>query len=243
MTASLVIVGTGIRPSLQTTGEAVASIASAEKAYFLLNDPLSDAWIRRLNPNVVSLAEEYREGESRLIAYDRMVNRVFADLKAGLSVCLALYGHPGVFVRPSHELVRRCEEADIPATMLPGVSSEDSLFAELNVDPAEHGCQSYEANDLLVNRKRVEPRAALVLWQVGTIGHTIFREKLDVDTGKLRTLCDFLLESYPADQPVAIYEACEFPIGRSRIDWTSLENLPSAEVTPRTTLYLPPVAS
>jgi len=31
--------------------------------------------------------------------------------------------------------------------MLPGISAEDCLVADLGIDPASSGCQSYEAND------------------------------------------------------------------------------------------------
>jgi hypothetical protein len=35
--------------------------------------------------------------------------------------------------------------------MLPAISAEDCLFADLGVDPADHGCPSYEATDFLVH--------------------------------------------------------------------------------------------
>ena len=54
--------------------------------------------------------------------------------------------------------------------MLPGISAEDCLFADLGVDPAEAGCQSYEATRFLERRPAIEPRAALILWQIGVVG-------------------------------------------------------------------------
>jgi hypothetical protein len=35
--------------------------------------------------------------------------------------------------------------------MLPGISAEDCLFADLGIDPGIYGCQSYEATDFLAN--------------------------------------------------------------------------------------------
>ncbi len=54
--------------------------------------------------------------------------------------------------------------------MLPGISAEDCLFADLGVDPAEAGWQSYEATGSSSAAAAIEPRAALVLWQVDGVG-------------------------------------------------------------------------
>ena len=54
--------------------------------------------------------------------------------------------------------------------MLPGVSAEDCLVADLGVDPGEHGWQSWEATGFLLRGFRPDPTAGLVLWQVDGIG-------------------------------------------------------------------------
>ena len=47
---SLVVVGTGIRVIEQTTPEALGAMQRADKLFYLVADPLSDAWVRELNP-------------------------------------------------------------------------------------------------------------------------------------------------------------------------------------------------
>jgi hypothetical protein len=54
-------------------------------------------------------------------------------------LCVALYGHPGVFACVGHEAIERARAEGIDAQMLPGISAEDCLFAELGVDPAVGG--------------------------------------------------------------------------------------------------------
>ena len=48
--------------------------------------------------------------------------------------------------------------------MLPGISSEDCLFADLGVDPGVSGCQSYEATDFLMNAPIIDSSTQLILW-------------------------------------------------------------------------------
>ena len=148
------------------------AIANADVVLTLVTEPVMHATVERLNPETRSLQEHYVLGrEPRPTAYEAMVEEILAHVRRGLDVCAAFYGHPGVFVAPSHEAVRRAREEGFRARMLPGVSAEDCLFADLGVDPARFGCQSYEATDFLVHGSRVDPTATLVLWQIGTVGN------------------------------------------------------------------------
>ena len=77
------------------------------------------------------------EGRSRLDTYQDMVDRILACVREGSDVCVAFYGHPGVFVYPSHEAIKRARIEGYKATMLPGISAEDCLFADLGIDPGK----------------------------------------------------------------------------------------------------------
>jgi precorrin-6B methylase 1 len=85
-------------------------------------------------------------GEPHNYAYDRMVERILSYVRRGLNVCVVFYGHPGVFVHPGHESIRRARIEGFSACILPGISAEDCLFAELGIDPSKNG-QSFEATE------------------------------------------------------------------------------------------------
>lgn len=92
------------------------------------------------------------------------------EVRNGLDVVGAFYGHPGVFVNPSHRALAIAKSEGYRAKMLPGVSAEDCLFADLGIDPANPGCLTYEASDFLLREKPLNIYCHLVLWQVGCIG-------------------------------------------------------------------------
>ena len=171
----LVVVGTGLRTTGHFTSEAIAWIRAADKVLYVVGDPVAEEVLRTLNPDAVeSLQDLYGEGKERQDTYDQMVERILECVRSGLRTCAAFYGHPGVFVYPSHVAVRRARAEGFSAIMLPGISAEDCLFADLGIDPAAYGCQSYEATDYLFSQRRLEPSSALVLWQVGVVGSTTF---------------------------------------------------------------------
>lgn len=235
---SLTVVGTGIRPGLQTTPEARAILQSSGRLFYLLNDPLGESWLRGLRPDAISLADCYRDGRPRLESYAEMVERLLAAVREGIDVGAAFYGHPGVFVRPAHEAIRRARAEGFAATMLPGVSAEDMLFADLGVDPAERGCQSHEAADFLLEQRTFDATSALVLWQVGAIGEESFRAS-GYRSAAIDLLVEALTRVYPAAHEVVVYEANELPIGAPLIHRTPLAALAAAPLTARSTLFVP----
>jgi hypothetical protein len=167
-----------------------------------------------------------------------MVERILSCVREGLRVCVAFYGHPGVAVCPGHEAIRRARLEGYSASMVPGISAEDCLFADLGIDPARNGCQSFEATDFLVFRRRFDPRVPLILWQAGTTGNPGYTTECSRDG--LRILVEVLLADYDRAHEVVIYEASPCIGCGPSIQRLALERVPDAEVTLSSTLYVPP---
>jgi uncharacterized protein YabN with tetrapyrrole methylase and pyrophosphatase domain len=243
MVGRLVLVGTGIRLVRQVTFEARSEIERADKLLFLVADPPLRDWLRQLNPTAESLSDCYEPGQLRSLAYDRMVDRMLSPARKGLNVCVAFYGHPGVFALPSHEAIRIARSEGIPAEMLPGISAEDCLFADLGIDPGRSGCQSFDATDFLVSERRIDPRTALVLWQVGLVGRIEYPQGGFGDNRQcLTVLRDALITHYSPKHEVVIYEASPYVGIPPTIRVVPLSGLLEGRLTPMSTLYVPPVA-
>ena len=202
-------------------------------------DQIGAGLLAEINPDVRSLNDHYEPGVHRQVIYDRMTETILAEVRRGRSVCAAFYGHPGIFVSPSHEAVRRARAEGFPARMLPAVSAEDCLFADLGVDPGATGCQSYEATDFLLRRRQVDPTAMLILWQVSVIGERLYSK--ETPPRRLSVLVDYLLQWYDPEHLVTLYEASPYPIAEASIQSLTLERLPHVEPAPLATLYVPPV--
>jgi len=236
---SLTIVGTGIQFAGQMTIEARAHIKQAEKVVFLVSDPITADWIKDINPSAESLYPCYQQGESRMIAYEGMIERILCEVRKGLRVCAAFYGHPGVFVYPSHEAIKQARLEGYSAKMLPGISAEDCLFADLGIDPARNGCQSFEATDFLIHKRKFDTGCALILWQIGCIGDFTFSLE-PYGTRGLHVLTEYLCQFYDATFSAVVYEAAEYPIFNPSIENVPLAKLPEAQISPISTLYLAP---
>jgi uncharacterized protein YabN with tetrapyrrole methylase and pyrophosphatase domain len=232
------VAGTGIRTG-QLTVDAIAGIRSADRVHYLVAEPVARDAIASLHPSARSLADLYAPGKPRPDTYRDMVDRILESVRAGWRTCAVFYGHPGVFVDPAHVVVREARAAGFSARMLAGVSAEDCLFADLGVDPAGSGCQSYEATDFLVNNRRVDPTSPLVLWQVGVLGDRTFTLTVRSTSG-LAMLVERLTATYPRDHRVCVYEAAVLPGCEPRLDWVTLDALGPAALSIISTIYVPP---
>jgi uncharacterized protein YabN with tetrapyrrole methylase and pyrophosphatase domain len=235
----LIVVGTGIKTVAHTTIEARAHMEQAEKLLYLVADPATIHWIRTLNPSAEDLYRFYEEGKRRLTTYEEIIERILTCVREGAKVCVALYGHPGVFAYPTHEAIRRARLEGFEAQMLPGICATDCLFADLGFDPGDAGCQMFEATDFLLRRRKFDPSSHLILWQISTIG-VLTHELQMFDKNGLNTLIEELAQSYGMDHEVVVYEASQFPVCGPVIRRVRLASLPEAGITGISTLYIPP---
>jgi uncharacterized protein YabN with tetrapyrrole methylase and pyrophosphatase domain len=238
---SLCAVGIGIRAPAQTTLEASQRIQDADKVFSIVADSLSDYWLSKLNASTESLSRFYAVGKQRRQTYLEMVDCIVSKVRENQRVCVVSYGHPGVAAFPLHESVRRVRAEGFEAEMLAAVSAQDCLFADLGIDPVDGGLCSYEATDFLVNRRGADPASKLLLWQIGVIGELSFRPSDRAwNPDGIAVLTERLLETYPPDHEVVVYDAAQLPIGSPTIERVALRDLPQAPVAALSTLYVPP---
>lgn len=237
----LTVVGTGIRAVSHLTAEAEGAIRECDQLFYLVQDAVSERAIRELNPRSESLFHHYQPGRERQATYSEIVRHILEPVRKGFDVCVALYGHPGIFANPGHEAIRQARGDGHAAEMLPGVSSEDCLFADLGVDPGYRGCQSFEATDFLVKGRRFDSTSHLVLWQVGALGVADYREGDCWNPGAVAVLASVLGETYGVSHEVVIYEAPVYPLDIPRAERVPIGKLAQSNVTLASTLYVPPM--
>lgn len=204
-TGSLTVVGTGIQLVGHLTLAAKAWIEQADLVLFAVADPVTAKWLHTLNATAQALPYN-TDNTRRRETYCEMVETILAPVRQGLNVCAVFYGHSGVFADPAHEAIGQARREGFRAQMLPGISAEDCLFADLGLDPGKNGCQSFEATDFLIRRRQFDPTSALILWQIAFTGNLGFYKEIDHLHGTT-VLTEVLETHYGSDHEVIVYEA------------------------------------
>ncbi len=234
---TLIIVGSGIKSLGHMTIEAQGWIRTADVVLHCLSDPVTEIWIKQNSRSSIDLRALYSEHCQRTDVYSAMVEHLLRPVREGKTVCAVFYGHPGVFVTPTHRAIAAARAEGYSARMLPGVSASDCLYADVGFDPAIAGSQFYDATDLLLHHRVLHPDNSVIIWQVGTVGNSTSRN----DSSKLPILIEYLEQFYDPETAVVHYQGSVFPVCTSLVERLPLRELgKGARVTSMSTLYIPP---
>jgi hypothetical protein len=236
---SLACVGIGITLGSHLTPLARSHIEQADMVFLAASDGIVEKWIESMNADLRSLQPFYADDKPRVKTYREMVAAILKEVRAGKKVCVAFYGHPGVFAWAPHEAIRIARKEGFFAHMEPGISAEDCLYADLGLDPGAVGCQHYEASQLLYYKRRIDMSAYLVLWQVGAVGDK-GQGRAPGSNPYRRILLERLAKEYPLSHKVILYRAATLPIHAPSIQRMALGKLADANIDAADTLVIPP---
>ncbi|MCL1041857.1 SAM-dependent methyltransferase [Shewanella marisflavi] len=239
MAGSLACVGIGMTLGAHICPLARSYIEQADVVFSGVSNGIVELWLQEMHSDVRSLQIFYDEGKSRHITYREMVDAIMSEVRQGKKVVGAFYGHPGVFAQAPHRSIEAARAEGFEAVMVPGISAEDCLIADLGVDPGQFGCQQFEASQFMFYQRRFDPSSYLVLWQIGLAGDKSMT-KFATSKAHRQVLIELLAETYPLDHQVILYEAAVLPIDKVRKQSLTLGKLADAEIFMHTTLVIPP---
>ena len=235
---SLIVIGTGIKGVSHLTVEAMSAIENADEVFFLVADYVTLNWLLEKRNDAKSLFAHYEAGRIRAESYAGMVEEILDSVREGKSVVAAFYGHPGVFAAPSHVAIRKALREGYCAQMLPGISAEACLFADLGVDPGEEGWQAFEATRFLISENTIDLSSPTLFWQIGVIGDLGFSQG-NTNASAFEQFKSKLLILYPPTHSVCVYEASEYAVLPPKITWITLDELAQHHLSGISTLFVP----
>ncbi|MDJ0352301.1 SAM-dependent methyltransferase [Pseudarthrobacter sp. PH31-O2] len=239
---SLHVVGSGILPITDLSYGAQAQIMKADMVLYCVADPATELRIHELNPRSTSLYGLYGNGVPRIETYRAMVDAILEQVRRGRRTCAVFYGHPGVFAWSTHEAIRRARSEGYRAEMGSAVSAQDSLFADLGLDPSTFGLMTLDATDFLIRNRTLDTSMHVLLWQAECAGDDGFNFS-GYRRHNFPVLIDRIGEFYPKDHPVIIYDASTFGHLPPVIQLNHLDTIKASDLSGISTLYLPPATT
>ncbi|GAW04084.1 uroporphyrin-iii c tetrapyrrole (corrin porphyrin) methyltransferase [Lentinula edodes] len=238
---SLIIAGSGIASIRHITLETLSYIENADKVYYIVTDPATEAFIQEKSKgNFADLTIYYDKDKSRYESYVQMSEVMLHDVRAGIQVVGVFYGHPGVFVSPSHRAIAIALDEGFHAKMLPGISAEDYMFSDLGFDPAIPGCMTQEATSIVIHNKVLDPTIHNIIWQVGSVGV----DTMVFDNGLFHLLVDHLEKYFGPNDKVIHYIGAVLPQSVTVKDEFTIAELREEriikQITTVSTFYVPP---
>lgn len=240
---NLLIVGSGFIPPKQMTIEARDAVVNADIVYFGLINVWGTEFIKSLNSNAIDLTELFRKPVGYPVAkvYREVFDEIMKSVRSGKKTCFVSYGHPTFLVDATQLLLRASRLENFSTRILPGINASDCLFADFGIDPVRDGLQMFEATKLLLEKREIDIKSNVVIWQIGIIGENNCYPAIGIkqDKNKKKRFATHLKKYYPEKQPCALYEASTKPLQEPTIFWTTIGALSKKILLPTMSLFIP----
>ncbi|MBL4659511.1 MAG: hypothetical protein JKY19_04080 [Alcanivoracaceae bacterium] len=92
----------------------------------------------------------------------------------------------------------------------------------------------------MLKKEAFDATTYLILWQVSLTGDSSFA-KFSTTADDKQQLVDMLLNAYPDNHLITLYECAVLPIDLTRIEKIELKDLANANISGKTTVVIPPV--
>jgi uncharacterized protein YabN with tetrapyrrole methylase and pyrophosphatase domain len=237
------VVGTGIIPAFHLTREAENAMRQSREILYVDRSFGIEEVLKQYGAKLTDLySVTYTEGGDRFDAYREMASRVIQAAIHNPPVTLALYGHPLIYCFPPFLVDAGASMLDLKVKIIPGISSLDTLFIDLKIDPCTQGIQMYEATDLLLRRRPIQPDVPCVIWQIGSVETQLFTLKGN-SPKRFERIKKYLGKFYPDDTPMFAVYCTSMPLVPSNIIEFTLGTIDDValDLHQGVTVYIPPL--
>jgi uncharacterized protein YabN with tetrapyrrole methylase and pyrophosphatase domain len=237
----IIIVGSGIKVPGQLTIEAIAALRRASEVWTNVPEPEHAELASKIGQSPHSLWPFYRPDRPRIENYKTIVTHLLGRASASSQVAYLTQGHPLVLDRVTTELILQGGEVGIPVTVLPGISSIDTILSDILYEPAK-GLQIFDATTFVRRDMKIDGRAGLLLLQPGVFGVDMPRLTSDAPAPRLSALRDALSKTYPSDHPAVLIRTATATMTERefRTSVGDLGSVPSVALG-ASTLWVPPL--
>lgn len=239
--SDIYILGTGMVGYRQITREFEQCFEQVERALLLHPLPEVHEFVHDQCEEIIDLSEEYRKGHDRTQSYERMAQTVLdAASKTDRPVAMVVYGHPLVGVTPTEQVRLEANQRNLTVRIIPGISSLDALYVDLNINPLDRGIQIFEATDLLAYNTELDPKIPALILQIGLVG-THGHTATDRTSEELTTFGNYLRRLYPGTHEIQAVRTATLPFAEPEkisVEVDEFESL-SNQIDETHTLYVP----
>lgn len=241
MATDIYLLGAGIRGTLHFTNETVQALRACRSVHVLHPDGMVIDYVRHHCDDVHDLARLYEGQDVRQDVYAKIADLLVAEAQQSGPVALLVHGHPLFLVSAAEYTVSHAKQCGLVATVLPAVSSFDTLLCDLGIDYG-YGIQIFDSTTMLHQGWPPNPTVPLLIFQLATTCNPLVVSTAPTGVA-LKPLVEFLTPVYGDDHQVRVVHSGAFLLEPTEIIGIPLSALgaDSVDLERRPTLYVPPI--
>ena len=239
----LYIVGAGVSFPEHLTLQTLDVLAACRTICSNLPQSDLDLLPEHLRARCTTLWPLYQDSRDRSANYNDVTWAVIEAVERMQPVAWLTPGHPLIFDSVSQALLQEGLARKWNVSVLPAISSIDTVLAQLGYDPA-HGLVVYEATALVAWNMPLVPHFATLLLQPSAFGTS----NAHYGTGwspNLDSLRDHLRQYFPDDHQCAFVRSHSPQTGTAHVEWWPIGEMTGVpfDTVAGSTLFVPGYAA
>ncbi|MFJ9110934.1 SAM-dependent methyltransferase [Streptomyces sp. NPDC102283] len=238
--------GTGMLPTRDITVGGMAVIRTADVVVYSATWPGISRWLTSMGPRrIEDISGLYRLNGVDSDNYDAILEALLGLAREGGHVAYLVPGNPHLGVSTTSVLTRMAKERDdLRVEIVPGVSSFDTIAADLDVDYLSRGTTVIDSNRLLMYKVGLDSTLGVLIYHPASVGNVRVDFEAPWKSNNLSSLRDYLLRTFAADHPYYAVISASAPGRSPEVTRGTLGQLASdAQVFQYgSSLYVPPAA-
>jgi uncharacterized protein YabN with tetrapyrrole methylase and pyrophosphatase domain len=224
----LYIIGAGVAFPHHLTLQAIESLSSS--VCICTNIP--NEYLDRLPSNIGSKCKSlwplYRESRIRAENYRDVREAVVREVETNRPTAWLTPGHPLVFDSVSTDLLKIAATRRWNTCVVPGISSIDTLLADIQYDPA-NGITIHDATSIVYRNVPLATSVPLLLLQIGSFFSEHAHLTLKENVLNLTPLRNYLVQYFPNNHECVIVHSAPNVALLPELTWTTVDRLPSLQ--------------
>lgn len=201
----ITIVGTGMVAPRDLTLGGVDEIRAADVVVYSAPWPGVKSWLSGIGAKRIrDISDLYKENGVDADNYQAILEELITLSSQFLSVVYLVPGNPTLGVTTTSQLLALARSRKIGVSVMPGVSSLDTISVDLEVDYLERGTVAIDSNRLILYRIKLDPTLGLVIYHPASVGTSRVDFAYPWRSNRIELLERYLLETYPPSHPFFI---------------------------------------
>jgi uncharacterized protein YabN with tetrapyrrole methylase and pyrophosphatase domain len=199
---TLKIIGSGVRGASHLTMESWQQLGTAQKILWVGTIAGFPELVSANNWHGEDITSYYQNGALDSVNYRDIKSKILSELNNFESIALVVLGHPRLGVTIVQEFQIDAEDFGFKLEVLPGISSFDTMFNDLGIDPIEEGSCLVDVNRLILYDYNMDPCLNYFIYHVCSIGNSNTDYESPADNNSVSFLIKKLMKHYPPDHTV-----------------------------------------
>jgi uncharacterized protein YabN with tetrapyrrole methylase and pyrophosphatase domain len=197
------LVGAGILPTRDITAGGMDAIRSAKVAVYSATWPGIGRWLAELGARrIEDISSLYKLNGVDSENYDAILKAVLGLARECGDVAYLVPGNAHLGVSNTSALTKLARDLDdLEIEVVPGISSFDTIAADVDVDYLSRGTTVIDSNRLLMYKVELDSTLGALIYHPASVGNARVDFEAPWESNNLSILQDYLLRTYDAEHP------------------------------------------